>query len=441
MKEQTKIATRKLTRSAITGAAATKIGAKHLSYMGRRALTKKEDREQLQEQHNRELGKLLFTALSQLRGTALKASQILSTEASFLPEPIREELARACYQVPPINRALIRKVFVQQFTQAPEQLFSEFDSHAFAAASIGQVHNARTKTGDAVAVKIQYPGIAASIDSDLRLIQGVLNTLSTSLASIPNKAAVEHTLNEVRARLLEEVDYHSEARHTEWFRERLDARKYCIPKVFAELSNQRVLTTEKLAGLHINEWLQTSPSQKDRNHFGQLLFDYFLQSNFELKTINPDFHPGNFLLLEDGRLGVLDFGCVKTFNDDYPQIVCELFSTFKRCHHNLDMAELMTAYQNLGLIEPNLDLNTFEEDIYPSCKLINAWFIEPFLQESFNFKNKMPYPSEIHKEGKKTAKHLHLLKEEQMSFDRGFLGLMNLLTLLESEIVTTNPWL
>lgn len=441
MKDQTKIATRKLTRSAITGAAATKIGAKHLSYMGKRALTKKENHPQLEDEHNRELGRLLFGALSQLRGTALKASQILSTEASFLPESIREELARACYQVPPINRALIRKVFVQQFSRAPEQLFTEFDSHAFAAASIGQVHNARTKNGDDVAVKIQYPGIAASIDSDLRLIQGVLNTLSTGLASIPNKTAIAHTLNEVRERLLEEVDYCSEAEHTQWFRQRLDANKYCVPKVFAEYSNQRVLTTEKLSGLHINEWLQTNPSQAQRNHFGQLLFDYFLQSNFELKTINPDFHPGNFLLLNDGRLGILDFGCVKKFGDDYPEIVSELFSTFKRCHHSLDMTALMNAYQNLGLIEPDLNPATFEKDIYPSCKLINAWFIEPFLQESFNFKDKMPYPSEIHKESKNTAKHLHLLKEEQMSFDRGYLGLMNLLTLLESEIDTANPWL
>lgn len=441
MKDQTKIATRKLTRTAITSAAATKIGAKHLSYMGKRALTKKEDREQLQDQHNRDLGKLLFGALSQLRGTALKASQILSSEASFLPEPIREELARACYQVPPINRALIRKVFVQQFSQAPEQLFSKFDSNAFAAASIGQVHNAKTKTGESVAVKIQYPGIAASIDSDLRLIQSVLNTLSGSLATIPSKAAVAHTLNEVRERLLEEVDYHSEAKHTQWFRDNLDTKRYCVPKVFSEFSNQRVLTTEKLTGLHINEWLENNPSQQDRNHFGQLLFDYFLQSNFELKRINPDFHPGNFLLLDDGRLGVLDFGCVKTFDDGYPQVVSQLFATFKRCHHSLNTLDLMAAYKDLGLISPNLNEEVFTRDIYPSCKLINEWFIEPFLQDTFHFKDKQPYPAEIHKQGKKTAKHLHLLKEEQMSFDRGFLGLMNLLTLLESDVNTANPWL
>ena len=441
VKDQTKIATRKLARSAITGAAATKIGAKHLSYMGKRVLTKEEDREQLQEQHNRDLGKLLFAALSQLRGTALKASQILSTEASFLPKSIREELGRACYQVPPINRALIRKVFIQQFEQAPEKLFSEFNSEAFAAASIGQVHDARTNNNESVAVKIQYPGIAASIESDVRLMQGVLNTLSSALAFIPSKDAVEHTLNEVKERLQEEVDYQSEADHTEWFRKRLDSTKYCVPRVFHEFSTNRVLTTEKITGQHIDEWLKKNPSQKQRNSFGQLLFDYFIHSNFELKCINPDFHPGNFLMMDDGRLGILDFGCVKKFGDDYPEIVSELFSTFKRCHYNLDMKELMLAYQNLGLIKPDLEEETFVEDIYPSCKLIIDWFIEPFLKDTFNFKYKLPYPAEIHKEGKKTAKHLYLLKEEQMSFDRGYLGLMNLLARLEADIITDNPWL
>ena len=441
VKDQTTIATRKLTRSVITGAAATKIGAKHLSYMGKRALTKKEDREQLQEQHNRDLGKLLFAALSQLRGTALKASQILSTEASFLPKSIRDELGRACYQVPPINRALIRKVFIQQFQCAPEQLFAEFNSDAFAAASIGQVHDARTNNNESVAVKIQYPGIAASIDSDVRLMQGVLNTLSSALAFIPSKAAVEHTLNEVKERLQEEVDYQREADHTEWFRQRLDKNEYCVPRVFSEFSSNRVLTTEKLSGQHIDEWLNNNPDQDARNNFGQLLFNYFIYSNFELKCINPDFHPGNFLMMDDGRLGILDFGCVKKFDDEYPNIVSKLFSTFKRCHYNLDMKELMAAYQNLGLIKPDLEEEIFAQDIYPSCKLIIDWFIEPFLHSTFNFKNKMPYPAEIHKEGKKTAKHLHLLKEEQMSFDRGYLGLMNLLTRLEAEIVTTNQWL
>lgn len=439
--DQSKIATKKLARSAIAGAAATKIGAKHLSYMGKRALAKNEDKEQLQETHNRELGKLLFAALSQLRGTALKASQILSTEASFLPESIRDELARACYKVPPINRALIRKVFVQQFSQAPEQLFAEFDSQAFAAASIGQVHNARTKSGESVAVKIQYPGIAASIDSDLQLIQRVLNTLAIGLASIPNKAAVTHTLNEVRVRLVEEVDYQSEALHTEWFRQRLDSNKYCVPRVLNEFSSKRVLTTEKLSGQHIDEWLGRNPSQQERNHFGQLIFDYFLQSNFQLKAINPDFHPGNFLMLDDGRLGILDFGCVKTLDEGYPQLVSALFSAFRRCYHSPDIAELMSAYQSLGLIEPTLSVDEFEQDIYPSCKLIIPWFIEPFLQDTFNFKHKKTYPTEIHKESKKAAKHIYLPKEEQMSFDRGFLGLMNLLTQLEADINTANQWL
>ena len=142
-----------------TASIAAQSGAKHLTHLGKKAFSS--DSETLQKEHEAEIGKLLFKGLSQMRGTALKASQLLSLEADLIPEGIRQELAKSCHQVPPLNRSLIRKVFMSEFQQEPHTLFEFFNSSAFAAASLGQVH-AAVFEGDEVAVKVQYPGIQES---------------------------------------------------------------------------------------------------------------------------------------------------------------------------------------------------------------------------------------------------------------------------------------
>ena len=116
-----------------------------------------------QRRFEQDLGRILFWALNQLKGTALKLAQLLSAHAEFLPDAGRAELAKGCYQVTLINRSLLYKIFRAKFGQAPEQMFAHFDSMALAAASLGQVHDARLPDGSAVAVKVQYPEIAASI--------------------------------------------------------------------------------------------------------------------------------------------------------------------------------------------------------------------------------------------------------------------------------------
>ena len=182
-----KVPTSKLSRSAIAGAAVTKIGLKHAGYKARKAFSGKVSEKNSsqtknnalsQQQHEEQIGELVFTVLSQLRGTAIKLSQLLSMETDILPETIRNKLKSACHEVPPINKALVRKQMVQELGNTPKQLFKEFDSQAFSAASIGQVHRALSFNDEKLAVKVQYPGIGATIDSDLKMLEKTVLVIS-----------------------------------------------------------------------------------------------------------------------------------------------------------------------------------------------------------------------------------------------------------------------
>lgn len=163
--------TGRLSRSAIAGMAVARAGLAHLGHKAQSLTRDAKQQAQARTGHEAELGRILFSALNQLKGTALKASQLMSMELGFLPEGMRQELARAHYQVTPLNRALVVKVIRQEFGQDSHVLFQHFEPQAFAAASLGQVHAARLLDGEAVAVKLQYPGMAASIGSDMRMLR------------------------------------------------------------------------------------------------------------------------------------------------------------------------------------------------------------------------------------------------------------------------------
>jgi hypothetical protein len=161
--------TSRIARSAVAGATAVKLGARTLRHR-----LNQPPAPDAQARHDDEIGRLLFQAMNQLRGTALKAAQVLSLQAGFLPEGVRAQLARASHQALPLNRALVSRAFRMAFGQEPEARFAHFEPDAFAAASLGQVHRARLADGRPVAVKLQSPGIATTIDSDLSLLRGAL---------------------------------------------------------------------------------------------------------------------------------------------------------------------------------------------------------------------------------------------------------------------------
>lgn len=440
MNTDNKIPVSKFKRTALTGITAARVGAKHIGYKARSLVTKPENKAKQKQQYEEQIADIIFSVLTQLRGTALKVSQILSMEADVLPLSIRQKLKQACYQVPPINRALVRKQMVQELGSPPPALFRQFNSSAFAAASIGQVHRAITFDGEPVAVKIQYPGIASSIESDLNIIEKLFSGLSRTSDLLPQKHVLEIMMTEMQDRLREEVDYQNEADNINWFKENVELPSIIIPSVIESLSCKRVLTLEMLEGLHLTEWLATNPSQRQRNAIGQLLFDYFWHCVLNLKRINADLHPGNFLVLEDESIGALDFGCVRDLSDDFIGAFVELIPALVDVfHHQKNADKLLKVYQSLKVVSGEVSLEYFENDMLNSIQPFGLWLVEAYAKEQFDFSLKQPCP------GKPTDTSLKLVKQvdgffhEQLCFDRAHLGLMNLLT--EIGAVINTDWL
>lgn len=429
--------TSKLRRSTMTGLAAAKVGLNHVGFKASNLFASEEKKQMSQNAYEEKVGKLIFGVLSQLRGTALKVSQLLSQEADILPEGIRAQLKNACYDVPPINRALVRKQIVQELGNTPNEVFKGFNSHAFAAASIGQVHRAKTKEDDLVAVKIQYPGIGATIESDLKMIEKLFWTLSKTSSLMPRQSVVDQAMHEMKARLNEEVDYSIESENLTWFKKNLQLQNIVVPKVFESCSSKRVLTLEMLEGKHLDEWLASAPTQEERNHFGQLLFDFFWHSFFELKMINADPHPGNFLFMKNGKLGALDFGCVRKMSDEFILNFSSMIPHMVDVFYRRDSTDrLYDAYLDLKFIEPNVSKKIFDRDIVPYLEPYALWFGEAYLDNSFDFRNKTPCPGTPKAESSVALKYLNGMYSEQFCFDRAHLGLMNLLSQIGAEIKT-----
>lgn len=431
----------KLGRTAITGLALAQAGASKLGHKARQMLRSDDDKQAAQERHETELGRILFRALNQLKGSALKISQLLSMEADFLPEGIRRELAKGCHQVTPLNRALIHKVFQREFGKAPEHLYAQFDSHAFAAASLGQVHHAQLADGQQLAVKVQYPGIASAIGSDLRMLRGIFQTLAMGTTILPRKEVIDRFMSELEVKMGEELDYEHEAMQLNWFHEHVNLPGIVIPKCIEEMSSKRVLTMERLDGLHLDAWLATAPDQAQRNHYGQLLFDWFWFSVCELGRIHADPHPGNFLFMSGGRLAVLDFGCTNKISFSF----CDAMARSWRALLMTDVVErnriLRLAYIDLGLFSDTVTQDEFDHSVMTALADLHAWKMEAFQSSQFDFSNKSPYPKTIN------AEHSRLLSgilsgwhEDVPYFDRAYLGLMNMLKKMGAVVNTQIAW-
>lgn len=423
-----------LKRSAITGLALARAGVSQLGHKAKQSLRSPTQRAQAQEEHDAELGRILFKALNQLKGCALKVSQILSMEADFLPAAVRRELAQACYQVTPLNRALVLKQFQQEFNSLPQDLYAQFQSTSFAAASLGQVHKARTRDGLELAVKIQYPGIASAIASDMRLLRQILRAYGMRRDNLPSPLVMNRVLDEIESKLHEELDYEHEARQIDWFRQALHASPWLAsrivtPQVHPEFSSKRILSMQMLEGLHIDAWLATNPSQESRDHFGQTLFHWFWSSVCQLRRLHADPHPGNFLFMDDQRLGVLDFGCTKTISEDFPALIKRHFAALMLEDDDATKVKALHAsYLELGFFPEELSQLEFREKLLPALASLHQWKIEAFLSDRFDFKNKSPYPvhhdSEYHRNLHTWCVGYH---PDLPYFDRAFLGMMHML--------------
>jgi predicted unusual protein kinase regulating ubiquinone biosynthesis (AarF/ABC1/UbiB family) len=263
----------------------------------------------------------MFYHLGYLRGAMTKLGQTAGNLPHIVPEQIAETLDRLHFEAPPMHFSLIREVLSDELGKAPEELFARFDKEAFAAASLGQVHRAQLKTGEQVAVKIQYPGIARTIDADFRNLGALLFPMRLG----KDWEYVKAHFAEVRRMLNQEVDYEREAESM-----RLASGLFqpedgiVVPRVHRDYSTRRVLTAEYIPGRHLQEFLTTNPSQALRNRFGTMMYESNLRFYYAYMNY-ADPHPGNYLFMNDGRLGLLDFGCVQYYGPEEREIVrlCE----------------------------------------------------------------------------------------------------------------------
>jgi len=244
--------------------------------------------------------------LGELKGAAMKLGQLLSLQGQTLPEDVVRELAQLQRRAPAMHPSLARAQFKGSLGAYPEEVYREFEAEPFAAASLGQVHRAITHDGAKVAVKIQYPAIRAAIENDFNLLRSAM--LPGRMTGYFPTALVD----ELRRGILEETDYKHEAANLELFRRGL-AHLPCltIPGVRPEFSSDRVLTMTYVEGESFDEFLRRKPSAALRDLVGRRLLEMYYAQMQRLKAVHADHHPGNYLFQPDGRIGLVDFGCVK----------------------------------------------------------------------------------------------------------------------------------
>lgn len=423
--------TSRLARSMLVGTTAARVGAHAVRHKLRPAPSK-----QAEDEHEARIGRLIFGAVSQLRGTALKAAQMLSMDAISLPEGIRAQVARASHQALPLNRALVSRAFRQAFGREPRALYAQFEHDAFAAASLGQVHRATLADGREVAVKVQYPGIAETIDSDLRLLRTTLRAMGGTRLGLPPEELIDQMLAEVRRQLDEEVDYLHEARQQSWFAEHARHPDIVVPQVVHELTCKTVLTQQALQGLHLDAYLQQSPSQAQRDRQAQALFDWFIACAFERRHIHADMHQGNLLFLDDGRLGLLDFGCTRQLSAPFTSGLARSWLTWLQ-QGAAGSAALLANYRELGVASLGLDLKEFETRVLPQIAPVLEWATQVFTQDRFDFGAKSAFPApRLDAKAEHPASFIGHLPPELLSFDRAWFGLMHVLTRLQGRVDT-----
>ncbi len=366
------------------------------------------------EQNHEDIADIIFDALGELKGVSVKIAQQIALGMPFLPPAYLEKISKSFNAIPSINKALVRKIIKIELGKYPQNAFDSFNMEAFAAASLGQVHFA-TKDGEQLAVKVQYPGIKKSIESDMSLIH-------FGLKHFAKGQNVDHIISEIEERLYEEVDYVLEAKNSTFFRKYMYNKSIIIPKVYPEFSSEKVLTTSFLEGLDFESYLDSNPSQEEKNAYAQLIFDSFFYTLYKLKRIHADPNPGNFLFLEDGKLGLIDFGCVKQIDEVFLQGYNALHLDLLA---NIPDKELLRHYLNLGMITQDTQenmLNFYQEVIKPLDRL----YIEPLSQESYDFKVHKDFSKRgfecVFEVQKKQYHSVHQIHEGYIFLDRTLLG-------------------
>jgi predicted unusual protein kinase regulating ubiquinone biosynthesis (AarF/ABC1/UbiB family) len=338
-----------------------RIGIGHAATSARKVFANAERKEVLSREREMKTAQQVAGELGNMKGALMKLGQMASYLDDGLPESLRLALAQLQSKAPPMSVELVHDVIRQEFGRDVNELFVEFDEEPIAAASIGQVHRAiiiDPKTGSerAVAVKVQYPGVADAIDADLR----TADLLGTLLAFGFKSLNPEDMVAEIKDRLREELDYTREARNQKEFAEFYRGHPFIhVPEVIDHLSTARVLTTELVNGSNFDEVLTWS--QEERDKAGESIFRFVFRSLYRFRAFNGDPHPGNYIFHGNGRVTFLDFGLIKHFTIEEMDMFKSMVKSAVIDH---DMETYRSIVENAGMLQKDLDLSTDEVGAY-----------------------------------------------------------------------------
>lgn len=280
-------------------------------YAGQRArrFIGRESDEERSRQYARMADEIVDT-LGELKGAVMKVGQVASQTQDFLPREFSEALQRLQKEAPPMPFEVIRQQIETELGAPVAELFDDLQQTPYAAASIGQVHRARLHDGTEVIVKVQYPGVDESCDSDLKQLRMALRL--GGLLKMPKDSA-DRLFEEIRIRLREELDYDNEAANIRRFRDYHQRHPWVlVPRVIDSHSTRHVLTMELAEGDHVSQVTVERYGQEMINRLGERLFVTMADELFEFQCIHGDPHAGNFAFRPDGTLILYDFGCVKS---------------------------------------------------------------------------------------------------------------------------------
>ena len=431
MKTIDSIPTSKISRASKLVTTGAKVGVNYLKYYGDK-LTKTEDEARLKL--NESNAEDIYDSLKQLKGSALKVAQMLSMEKSILPQAYVEKFSLAQFSVPPLSPPLVIKTFKNYFGKLPNELYDSFNSTSVNAASIGQVHLAE-KNGKKLAVKIQYPGVAQSIASDLALVKPI----AMKMFNIKGKDSDKY-FKEVEGKLIEETNYVLEvAQSKEVSGACSHIPNLLFPQYYEELSSDRIITMDYMQGEHLSEFTAYNNDQEKANQLGQALWDFYMYQIHKLKKVHADPHPGNFLVSSNTQLIVLDFGCMKTIPQDFYNPYFELAKPENITNQDFFVKKLYEL-EILRLDDTKDEAKFFTEMFHELLSL----FTQPFHAETFDFSD-AEFFGKITELGQRYSKNTELRKMNSnrgskhfIYMNRTFFGLYNLMFDLKAKDIKIN---
>ena len=431
MKTIDSIPVSKIHRASKLVSTGAKVGVNYLKYYGDK-LTKTENvaRATLNENNAEDI----YDGLKQLKGSALKVAQMLSMEKSIMPQAYVEKFSLAQFSVPPLSPPLVVKTFKNYFGKMPNELYDSFNTTSVNAASIGQVHIAE-KYGKKLAVKIQYPGVAQSIASDLALVKPI----AMKMFNIKGKNSDQY-FKEVEGKLTEETNYVLEMKQSKEIALACShISNLLFPEYYEELSTERIITMDYMEGEHLSEFTAYNTNQETANKLGQALWDFYMFQIHKLKKVHADPHPGNFLVSKNGELIALDFGCMKSIPNEFYVPYFELAKPENISNPTYFVSKLYEL-EILRDDDSKEEIAFFTEMFHELLSL----FTQPFHVETFDFSDG-DFFGKISELGQRYSKNTELRKmngnrgsKHFIYINRTFFGLYNLMFDLKAMDIKIN---